>query len=59
MKMRQIHRGGYAETPRAGKKRSLHSSVDGIKLPEKRRNSYSAPIHDHSQILGWKFFDRK
>lgn len=59
MEIRQIHRGGYAETPRAGKKRSLHSSADGIKLPEKRRNSYNAPIHDHSQTFGWKYFDKK
>lgn len=59
MRIRQIKRDVYAETPRAGKKRSLHSSADGLKLPEKRRNSYNAPTHDHNRVLGWKYFDKK
>lgn len=43
MKIRQMQRGGGAELPRAGKKRSLHSSAGGVKLPVKRENSYDAP----------------
>ena len=57
MKIRQMQRGGGAELPRAGKKRSLHSSAGGVKLPVKRENSYDAPTQDYSQTFGWKHFD--
>lgn len=53
-----MQRGGGAELPRAGKKRSLHSSVGGVKLPVKRENSYDAPTQDYSQTFGWKHFDK-
>ena len=49
---------GGAELPRAGKKRSLHSSAGGVKLPVKRENSYDAPTQDYSQTFGWKHFDK-
>ena len=59
MKIRQMQRGGGAELPRAGKKRSLHSSAGGVKLPVKKENSYDAPTQDYSHSFGWKHFDKK
>lgn len=58
MKIRQMQRGGSAELPCAGKKRSLHSSAGGVKLPVKKENSYDAPTQDYSQTFGWKHFDK-
>lgn len=57
MRISQIQRGGYAEAPRAGKKRSLHSPTDGVKLPAKRRSSYNAPTQNYSQPFGRKYMD--
>ena len=57
MRIKQKQRGMHAALPRAGKKRSLHSSTEGIKLPAKRKNSSDAPTQDYSRTFGWKYFD--
>lgn len=58
MKVKHMQRGVSAELPRAGKKRSLHSSAGGIKLPVKQENYYDAPTQEYDHTFGWKHFDK-
>lgn len=41
------------ERPMAGRRSSLHSSKEGLKIPQKKEGHPRGMIHDSEHVLGW------
>lgn len=45
--------GSYLDQPVAGRRSSLHSAKDGLKVPRKGKVRSQEPVYDTKHILGW------
>lgn len=59
MRIREKKQSGHAEAPCAGKRRGLHCSENGVRIPKKFERSYDADTHDYSHVFGWNLHRKK